>query len=67
MRFAAAARGQPIFSIQAVLTDPLTSDQDPQCSAHSDSFPSDGQKPGYSLTMWGPMMDRFFMSPDRIG
>jgi hypothetical protein len=38
MRFAAAARGQPTFSLQAVLTDPLTSDQDPQCSAHSDSF-----------------------------
>jgi hypothetical protein len=38
MRFAAAAKGQPRFSIQAVLTDPLSSDQDRACSVHSDSF-----------------------------
>ena len=62
MHFAAAAQGRPTFSIQAVFTNPLTSDQDPQCPIHSDSF-HPMAKAWFFLTDVGPEDGPVFFVP----
>jgi hypothetical protein len=62
MRFAAAAAGRPRFAIQAVLTDPQRSAEDPQCRTHCDSF-HPMAKAWFFLTDVGPDDGPFFYVP----
>ena len=43
IRYVASTKGQPLFFIQAILTDPEISEEDPQTVAHSDTFHSNAK------------------------